>query len=168
MRPGDTLEELKVKVAQLADDLSLAKVDEYMVDFSAMAVMRGREILFYAVFYEGEHTKPGSKIEFVETDNPRFRTAEGVGPGMLISDAAKIYGPAKLGYNTENESRESVTFGGKDSPDSNISFRPVIPTLGVEFAGIYPEAEGPWLETGEYHLFAVVHRIAVFAPAPGL
>lgn len=167
IHPGDTRRTLLEKLAKLDDHLTTRDIETYMVDFSAIAVMRYREVLFHAVFFYGEHKEAGSKIEFLETENPRFRTAEGVGPGMLVSTAAERYGEVTLGYNTENESRESVTFSGDKAPPSNIMFRPAVPSLKGGFAGIYDGgANGSYFTTKKYHPYAYLWRIGVSAPPP--
>lgn len=50
------------------------------------------------------------KIQNIETFSKAFRTAEGVHPGMKVSDANRVYGRTKAIETSEIESRQFITF----------------------------------------------------------
>ena len=68
-----------------------------------------------------------SRIEFIEVWDRRFKTADGIHVGMLVSDIEKKLGKVKEIAFAEIESREFVTFTKRPS---NIHFR--------IYGGIFP------------------------------
>jgi len=76
------------------------------------AICSGREVMS---FYAGEEDSDAKvnwnrRIEFIEIWNKRFKTADGVHPKMLLSDAEKTLGKVREIIITQIESREFVTF----------------------------------------------------------
>lgn len=108
------------------------------------------ELAIYAPVY-GE-VRPEDKLRSFITSHPNYQTAEGVGPGTLIEEAERLYGPASLSYHWEAESREFVTF--ENGPE-NISFR----TDSFEAAGVYPPQEGPYFQTESYREGATIQSV---------
>lgn len=156
-RLGMTLKQLKQK---LGTDTKFQAVSPFMVDFDAIAVYQAG-ILQYYILYPNypKETKfsDSDPIELLLTDNPNYRTTEGVGAGMSVKQAEAIYGGAILSYNTQNESREQVRFSNYSSP--NISFQPTIPNQS--FAGIYPSSSEEYNETKQFQDQAVIRSILV-------
>ena len=107
---------------------------------------------FYALAVAGS----GPQLNLFMTDNPKYQTAEGVGPKALIETAETQYGSAKLMYHLMNESREFVAF--ENGPE-NIGFRT---GLGPE-AGIY-ESEQEYNETEEYKPEAEIQEVWLVIP----
>ena len=68
------------------------------------------------------------------TSHPGFRTAEGIGPGTTLGDAAQRSGAPTLSYNVNDESREYASFPGYAA--DNVLFR-VGPTSTGALAGSY-------------------------------
>ena len=68
------------------------------------------------------------KIQFIETFSSRCRTAKGVFPGLLVSEAEKVAGRAKRIILSEIESRQYIEF--YDQPPG-IAFR-------IDYSGIFP------------------------------
>lgn len=72
-----------------------------------------RDVTMQAWADEEDPSKPidwRKKIQNIETFSKAFRTAEGVHPGMKVSDANRIYGATKTIETSEIESRQFITF----------------------------------------------------------
>ena len=148
-RRGMTIGALR---AALPAGVTLTSPHSFMVDIDAMSVVQDGDTLYHVLIAGGEPAGDDAGINLVGTMNHAFRTAQGVGPGTSLRDAARIYGPPRLSYNTNDESREYAVF--PDAP-RNILMR-VSPYIedGV-FAGIY-RTESEYNETTEYDPAAII------------
>ena len=104
---------------------------------------------FHALF-----SSDGTQLNLFMTDNPRYQTTAGVGPGTSIEMAVSQYGPASLSYSTEVESREFVSFENKPT---GISFH----TGSGPEAGIYAPNQSVYYQTKEYKPDAKIRWIWV-------
>ncbi|MBP0020018.1 MAG: hypothetical protein J7647_21005 [Cyanobacteria bacterium SBLK] len=157
---GMTLREVK---EVLGDEVEYVIESPYIVDADAIAVRQDGEVLFYLVHPAEQPLQDRDLVTMLQTNNPNFKTREGVYAGMLIEDAEKIYGEASF-FTSELESRESVSF--QNQPDKRIHFG----TLGggapadatkSEYAGIYRDLNALPRETQEYRDDAIVQHISV-------
>ncbi len=124
----------------------------FLVDTEGVTVTDGDgNVEFYAMAIVGE----GPNLSLFSSDNTRYQTAEGVGPGTELAIAASLYGPATLSYNVEGESREYVEFL---AGPSDISFR----TGSGPEAGIYA-TEDSFNETEEYDPQAPIRSIDIIS-----
>ncbi|MGJ3247212.1 MAG: lysozyme inhibitor LprI family protein [Elainellaceae cyanobacterium] len=161
-RLGMTLGELK---QQLGDRAEFVVERSFMVDFDAIAVRQDGDTLFYIIQSEHEPMQDDDPIQLLLTTNPAFRTPDGVGPGLLIDQAASVYGQPTLSYNSENEMRESVRFA--DFSASNVVFRTngfdIGDTLSdYALAGVYGDpVEGAFYETTDYRPDATIRAVMV-------
>ncbi len=73
------------------------------------------------------------RIVWIQTFSPRFRTAEGIGPGSLVTDVVTVYGPIREITLSEIESREFIQF---ERQPAGLTFR-------LDYTGIFPPHE-PW------------------------
>lgn len=140
---GMTLGELK---QTLGDEFTFEQNPQFMVDWGAIAILQEEIPLFYILHPAGMPLREGEPIELLLTDNSVLLTAEGIGPGTPIRQAAKVYGFATLSYNIDDEMREYVRFA--NAPD-HLSFR----TSGdpEDFVGIYQNSDtGGYYETQEF------------------
>lgn len=141
----------------------------FIVDFDALAIVQSGQEQYYVLYPAGMPMADSDVIEALVTDNPNYRTAQGVGPGTPIEQAEAVYGQATLSHNTLNESREYVTFAKQPSED--ISFRTRTPQ-GQQFAGIYPSSSAELKETKKFQDRAVIGLVEVYCrkncplPAP--
>lgn len=158
-RPGATLGALQAALG----DAPARFEQRFMVDLSAVCVDDddGSE-LYCAAFPETAQPRTDTEILMVVTRHPRFRTQEGVGPGVRLADAEVVYGDAFLNYSLDNESREYVEFD--DGPAGSIGFRPVNPAAQGELAGVYEDDEDGFQETDVYRPGAVIGAVEVTAP----
>lgn len=163
---GMKLGELK-KV--LAGKAQLQVKSPFIVDFDALAIVQSGEEQYYVLYPAGMPMADSDVIEALVTDNPNYRTAQGVGPGTPIEQAEAVYGQATVSHNTLNESREYVTFA--NPPSEDISFRTMAPQ-GQQFAGIYSSSQGELKETKKFQKTAVIGLVEVYCrkncplPAP--
>jgi hypothetical protein len=97
-RLGMKLGELKQK---LADGAELGEDQPFLVDLNAIPVRINKEVQYYILHFSSEPLTDSDPIPFLMTDNPKYRTAEGVGPGVAIAQAKKVYSDATLYYNLE-------------------------------------------------------------------
>jgi hypothetical protein len=158
------------KLKQLvAGNAEFRVISPFIVDFDALAVTQSGKAQYYILYPAGSPPKDSDTIEALVTDNPNYRTAEGVGPGTPIQKAEAIYGDATLTYSTLNESREYVKF--TKQPSEAISFR-----LGVgndgSLAGNYASASGELNKTKDYKKAAAIGLVEIYCsqncppPAP--
>jgi hypothetical protein len=153
-RLGMTLQQLKQK---LGTEAKFEVVSPFMVDWDAIAVYQTGTVQYYILYPSGTTLSDSEKIELLLTNNPNYRTVEGVGTGTSLTQAEAIYGKAILSYNTQNESRELVRFTNY-SPQ-NIIFQPTVPSRS--FAGIYPSPSGEYNETKNFHDLAIIRSVFV-------
>lgn len=157
---GMTIGELKQALGETAQ---FEVKSPFIVDFDAIAVRQDGEIQFYILYLASESAGDDDPIQGLWTDNSRYTTAEGVGPGSLISAAEEAYGDATLSFNYDNEGREYVRFANE--PASNISFG--TGNANVSTAGVYPNAGGGFNETQEYNADAAIESVLVVCLAEG-
>jgi hypothetical protein len=133
-------------------------VAPFIVDFDAIAVsLNGEDTAFYILYPAGTTFVDSSIVESLMTGSPKYRTPEGIGPGVLVQKAVQFYGQATLSYNTDNESREFVRFAHQPAP--NLFFRP--DACSYPFAGIYPTTSEPFHETTAFHESASICQVMV-------
>ena len=152
---GMTLGQLKKELGSTAE----FKVQSpFIVDFDAIAVSQNGKVQFYILYPAGDPLNNTDKIEYLLTDNPNYRTEQGVGPGTPIKQAEAAYGDATLSYNLSLEGREYVTFAKQ--PAKNLSFR--LGSYGDDsLAGVYVSKSGEYKETKEYKDNASIRFVGV-------
>ena len=129
----------------------------FMVDFDAVTVSRSGKVQYRIIYAAGTKLKDTDVIELLMTDNPNYKTAQGVGPGMTLKQAEAIYGKTTLSYNVDNESRENVVFANQ--PTKKIMFVPQ--AEGKQFAGVYGAGKGGFFQTNKYQTNAVIKSVMV-------
>ncbi|HEY9610868.1 hypothetical protein [Allocoleopsis sp.] len=163
---GMTYAQLK---KQLAGKAEFKVKSPFIVDFDAIAVSQGGKEQFYILYPTGVPLAESDVIEALVTDNPNYRTAQGVGPGTAIEQAEAVYGKASLSYNSLNESREYVQF--TNQPSKDIAFRTKAPA-SQPFAGIYPASKAELKKTSKFQKAASIGLVEVYCrqncplPAP--
>lgn len=159
-RPGTTLGILQGAIG----GAPIRFEQSYMVDVSAVCVDDGAGAeLFCAAFPATAQPTPETVIAMVVTRHPRFRTREGVGPGVAVEDAALVFGDAFFVYSDDNEGREYVEFDR--GPAGSVRFRPVSPSLPDGYAGLYEETDDTFHETLDYRPDTVIGAVEVHAVA---
>lgn len=153
---GMTLGELKQLLAGKAE---FTVKSPFIVDFDAIAVSQDGKDQFYILYPTLLRLAETDIIEALVTDNPNYRTAEGVGSGTPIKDAETAYGDASLSYNSQNESREYVKFAKLNT--KAIAFR-VKPPQGKSFAGIYSSSKGEFKQTKDFQKNATINLVEVY------
>jgi hypothetical protein len=131
----------------------------FIVDFDAISLSQAGKVQYYILYPAGSPLADSDLIEALVTDNPDYRTAQGVGPGTLIEQAENVYGDATLSYNSVNESREYVKFANQ--PSKAIAFRTKAPQ-GQQFAGIYPSSQTELKETKKFDKTASISFVEVY------
>lgn len=157
---GMTLGDLK---AALGSGTEFTIESPFIVDFDAVAVRQGDDVLFYILSLPDKPLSDADPIEGLYTDNPKFRTDAGVGPGTSIAQAEQAYGAATLSYNTQNESREYARF--QQQPSANISF--ATGSGSQSGAGIYASPTQEYNETQEYRDDATIQSVLVVCLTEG-
>jgi hypothetical protein len=153
---GMTLGQLK----QVLDGKAEFKTKSpFIVDFDAIAVIQSGKEQFYILYPAQLPLADSDVIEALLTDNPSYRTAEGVGPGTPIQQAEAVYGDATLSYNSLNESREYIKFAKLTS--RAISFRAKAPQ-GTPFAGVYPSSKTESKQTKDFQKTATIGLVEVY------
>lgn len=134
----------------------------FMVDFDAIAIIQQGKTQYYILYPAGSPMRDIDLIEALVTDNPNYKTAEGISPGTSLQQAETVYGDATLSYNLAHESREYVKF--LKQPSKDIAFR-----LGAgndnSLAGIYSSPQKELNETKEFKKTATIRRVEVYCGA---
>ncbi len=155
-RVGMTVGELKNK---LKGEAEFQVKSPFIVDFDAIAVSQSGKEQFYILYPAGSPLADTDVIEALVTNNPNYRTPQGVGPGTPLQQAEAAYGDATLSYNLANESREYVKF--PKQPAKNLSFRLGAANDG-SLAGTYPSQKGEFNQTKEYKKTASIGFVEVY------
>jgi hypothetical protein len=151
---GMTLGELK---QTLGNGVEFAVKSPFIVDFDAIAVSKAGEVQFYILYLADQSFTDQDVIQGILTDNPKFRTAENVGPGTSIAEAEQAYGEVTLSYNTQNESREYARFANQ--PAGNLSFS--TGNGNTSPSGIYASPTSDYNETQQFKPDATIQSILV-------
>lgn len=151
---GMTFGQLKQALGKKAE---FKIVSPFMVDIDAIAISKSGKVQYYILYPAGTTFSDANSIELLLTENPNFRTVEGVGSGMFLEQVETVYGEATLSYNTQNESREQVRFANQ--PAQNVTFQPTAPNQ--IFAGIYPFTSGEYNETKNFYESALIRSALV-------
>lgn len=157
---GMTLGDLK---QILGTETEFTVESPFIVDFDAIAVRQGEEILFYILSLPGTPPTDADPIEGLYTDNPKFRTDADVGPGTPLQTATQAYGSVTLSYNTQNESREYARFA--QQPSTNISF--ATGNGNQDPAGVYASPTQEYNETSEFREDATIQSVLVVCLTEG-
>ncbi|HEY0671820.1 MAG TPA: hypothetical protein VGD27_06120 [Longimicrobiales bacterium] len=137
--------------------------DNFMVDVIAWPVIAAQDTLYYLLFGQGSDIADSTHLELVATLNKSVTTAEGVGPGTLLTDAAGKYGAPTLRFNTNDESREYAVF--PNYPGSRVHFRVTPGNEERSLAGTY-ETVGEYNETSIFDPAARILMIMVDVRPP--
>ena len=152
---GMTFGELKKALGSTA----LFKVEPASItDFDAVAVSQSGQVQYLIIYPFRTKLKDADVIEDLMTDNPNYKTVEGVGPGMTLKQAEAIYGKATLGYNTDYESEEVLVFANQPN-NKKISFAPK--AEGSHYAGVYGASQDSFHQTNKYRPNAVIRNVSV-------
>lgn len=142
---------------QLGEAITFQVRSPFIVDFDAIAVVLDGQDLFYILYPASTTLTDVDTLESLVTENPSFRTAAGVGPGVLLQQGIQAYGAPSFSYSLANESREFVKFANQPSP--RIGFSPVAPCY--QFAGIYSEPVQEFNQTNAYQANTSLCRVWV-------
>ena len=149
-----TITQLKQRMD--AQTVLLAK-QRMMVDVDAIPISREGIILFYVLFPTDTIVNSNTVIKALLTTNPAYKTREGVGPRMLVSQAARLYGQPTLTYNLANESRETATFAGQVSAQIHFGVK----SGETSMAGVYADPKKEYNQTQRYHDSAFISCVLV-------
>jgi hypothetical protein len=151
---GMSLKELK---DQMGEGFKFPVKASFIEGFDAIAVTKAGSVQYYIPYPTGTQFTDTDKIQHLMTDNPNYRTEQGVGPGTSIQQATTVYGGATLSLSKENESREFINF---TQHPNGLAFRPK-PVGKQSFAGDYPESNEEYLKTQKYDNRAAIGQITV-------
>jgi hypothetical protein len=151
---GMTLKELKQKMGA---QVQFSVKPNFIEGFDAIAVTKAGTIQYYIPYPTGTNFTDADRIQHLMTDNPNYRTQQGVGPGTSIGQAVTVYGDATLSMSKDNESREFISFS---QHPNGLAFRPK-PVGKRNFAGEYPESNDDYLKTQKYDKQAAIGQITV-------
>ena len=151
---GMTFGELKKALGSTAQ----FKESSFFDGLDAVAVSQSGKVQYWIIYPGRTKLKDADVIEDLMTDNPNYKTVEGVGPGMTLKQAEAIYGKATLGYNTDYESEEVLVFANQPN-NKKIRFAPK--AEGRRYAGVYGASQGIVRETNKYQPNAVIRSVSV-------
>jgi hypothetical protein len=157
---GMTLAELK---KNLKNSAQFETQTDFTPGYNALAVKQQGKVQFYIPYPKKQKVSDKNQIKILVTDNPIYKTAEGIAPGMSIKKVTEVYGDAQLGYDPKASSEEIALFVRQ--PGELRFF-----TGGSERngrAGIYPakqSKEQQGFVTNKYGNSGRIKRITVICP----
>jgi hypothetical protein len=151
---GMTFADLK---QQMGEGVEFPVKTSFIDGFDAIAVTKAGAVQYYIPYPAGTKFTDADRIQHLMTDNPNYRTEQGVGPGTTIEQASSVYGDATLSLSKENESREFINF---TQHPNGLAFRPK-PVKNQSVAGDYPESNEEYLKTQKYDKKAAIGQITV-------
>jgi hypothetical protein len=151
---GMTFGDLK---QQMGEGVEFTVKTSFIDGFDAIAVTKAGTVQYYIPYPVGTKFTDEDRIQHLMTDNPNYRTEQGVGPGTTIEQATSVYGDATLSLSKENESREFISF---TQHPNGLAFRPK-PAKNQSVAGDYPESNDEYLKTQKYDKKAAIGQITV-------
>jgi hypothetical protein len=154
---GMTLAELK---KTLKNSARFETQTDFTPGFDALAIKQKGKVQFYIPYPKKKKVNDNDQINILVTDNPTYKTAEGISPGMSIKKATEVYGDARFGYNPKTSLEEVVIFTGQ--PRELLFFSGGTERNGR--AGIYPskqQGNEQGFITNKYGNSGRIKRIAV-------
>lgn len=153
-RIGMSLGELK---QILGSNTEFRVESPYIVDFDAIAVRQNGETQYYILYPANTTLQESSSIELIYTDNPQYRTVDGVGSQTPIQTAEAVYGQPTLSYNYSSEGREVVRFANQPQ---NLIFGLGNANTG-NLGGVYSQSQDEYNETSQYKEDAKIQSVIV-------
>jgi hypothetical protein len=132
VKVGMTLSELKKNLKNTA---RFETRSNFASGYDALAVVQQGKVQFYIPYQKKKKITDADQVRFLVTDNPAYKTPDGVAPGMTIKQVSAVYGNARLALNPQTKVEEIVQFENQPaelrffSSSSENSSR----------AGIYPK-----------------------------
>jgi hypothetical protein len=127
--------------------------------YSALAISQKGKVQFYIPYLRQKPITDKDQVRFLVTENPTYKTEQGVSPGMTLKQASQVYGQPVLQLQKETESGEILTF---TQQPGNMAFSTGRSATKV---GIYPKIQGKTaVETTKYNEQAKIKRITVVCP----
>jgi hypothetical protein len=155
---GITLAELKKTLKHSA---RFETQTDFIPGYNALAVKQQGKVQFYVPYPKNRKLVDTDQIKILVTDNPIYKTAEGVSPGMTIKKAAAIYGNAQLAFDAKAKIEEYVTFANQ--PQDLYFFTGSSDRNGR--AGIYPKkSPQQGFVTDKFGDSGRIKRITVICP----
>jgi hypothetical protein len=155
---GMTLAELK---KNLKNSARFETQTDFAPGYNAVAVKQQGKVQFYIPYPKNQKVTGNEQIKFLVTDNPLYKTAEGVSPGMSIKKATAIYGGAQLAFNPKAKVEEIVAFANQ--PGDLRFFSSGAESNGR--AGIYPKkTQEQGFVTDKFGESGKIKRITVICP----
>ncbi len=157
---GMTLAELK---KTLKNSARFETQTNFTPGYDALAIRQKGKVQFYIPYPKNKKVTDNEQINILVTDNPTYKTAEGISPGMSIKKATEIYGDAQLGYDPKNSLEEVVRFTRQ--PGELLFFSGGTERNGR--AGIYPSKQqnnDQGFATNKYGNSGKIKRITVICP----
>jgi hypothetical protein len=155
---GMTLAELK---KNLKNSARFETQTDFAPGYNAVAVKQQGKVQFYIPYPKNKKVTENDQIKFLVTDNPLYKTAEGVSPGMSIKKASAIYGGAQLAFNPKAKVEEIVAFANQ--PGDLRFFSSGAESNGR--AGIYPKkSPEQGFVTDKFGESGKIKRITVVCP----
>jgi hypothetical protein len=156
IKVGMTLGDLK---KSLKNKATFENKSDFATGYNALAVVQQGKVQFYIPYQKKKKIADTDQVRYLVTENPLYKTAEGVSPGMTIKQATAAYGNAKLALNRQMQAEELVMFASQP-----VDLRFFSSSTGSKNrAGIYPKSKskGENLETEKYSETGRIKRIAV-------
>jgi hypothetical protein len=131
----------------------------FATGYSALAVSQKGKVQFYIPYARQKPITDKDQVRFLVTENPTYKTDQGVGPGMTLKQVSQIYGQPVLQLQKEAESGEILAFARQPQSMAFSTGR------SATKVGIYPKVKGKIaVQTNKYNENAKIKRITVVCP----
>lgn len=149
---------LGVLKASLAGGSRVLSRRAFLVDVDAVPIVGSNGVMQFVVLVPaGTRVDDAVVIRALLTSNPAFRTREGVGPGMPLAEAARVYGTPRLTMHRANESRETVHFARQ--PVALMRFG--VAAAGPGLVGVYAQPLQEFNQSDRYVPSARISSVLV-------
>jgi hypothetical protein len=102
---GATLAELK---KSLKNSARFETQTDFAPGLNAIAVKQQGKVQFYIPYAKGKKIADTDQVRWLITENPIYKTAEGISTGMTIKKATAVYGNAQLAFSPQSQVAEEI------------------------------------------------------------
>jgi hypothetical protein len=132
---------------------------DFATGYSALAVSQKGKVQFYIPYLRQKPLTDKDQVRFLVTENPTYKTEQGVSPGMTLKQVSQVYGQPVLQLQKEAESGEILAFAQQPQSMAFSTGR------SATKVGIYPKVAGKTaVQTTKYNEQAKIKRITVVCP----
>lgn len=165
VKVGETIGDMKKRFAKTDGEFTYHFVSAAGDGYSGVEVKRFEQSLVMAFTEPLEQMSDDAVIEMATTDFAGFRSASGVGPGMMLRTLDDLHGSFRLEAADMCGGAEHVVFGDQKVL-AGVGLLTQSPTVSFQEAGVYEESNEPFRATTKFRPFSYVQTVMVQLQRP--